>query len=83
MSLGVGCVFLCALLFRTRLIPRFLSIAGLVGYPFLVAGSIADIFGIHIGTVLTIPGMFFELVLPCWLFVKGFQPEAYGQATIR
>src|SRR5258708_7738217 len=28
--------------------------------------------------MLTIPGMFFELVLPFWLCIKGFQPEAYG-----
>jgi len=83
MSLGVGCVFLCSLLFRTRLIPRFLSIAGLIGYPILVAGSIAEIFGIHIGLYLTIPGMFFELVLPFWLFIKGFEPKAYAQGTIR
>ena len=83
MSLGVGCVFLCALLFRTRLIPRCLSIAGLVGYPLLVAGTIAEIFGIHIGLLLTIPGFFFELVLPFWLFVKGFQPDAYlGQPVM-
>src|SRR5579859_5933258 len=81
MSLGVGCVFLCALLFRTRLIPRFLSLAGLIGYPILVAGTIAEIFGIHIGLILTIPGMFFELVLPFWLFIKGFQPEDYGQES--
>jgi len=78
MTLGVGCVFLCTLLLRTRLIPRWLSIAGLIGYPILVAGTIAEIFGIHIGVQLTIPGMFFELVLPFWLMIKGFQPEAYG-----
>jgi hypothetical protein len=83
MLLGVGCVFLCSLLFRTRLIPRFLSISGLIGYPLLVAGTIAEIFGIHIGLMLTIPGMFFELVLPFWLFIKGFEPVAYGQGTIR
>src|SRR5258708_10829617 len=41
-------------------------------------GAIAEILGIHIGLMLTIPGMFFELVLPFWLFIKGFQPEAYG-----
>jgi hypothetical protein len=81
MSLGVGCVFLCALLFRTRLIPRFLSISGLIGYPILVVGAIAEIFGIHIGFILTLPGMFFELVLPFWLFIKGFQPDAYRQRT--
>jgi hypothetical protein len=44
-----------------------------------MAGSIAEIFGLHIGVLCTIPGMFFELVLPFWLFIKGFNPEAYGQ----
>src|SRR2546423_8326669 len=83
MSLGVGAVFPCLLLFRTQLIPRWLAISGLIGYPVLVAGTIAEIFGLHIGLYLTIPGFFFELVLPFWLFFKGFQPEAYqGQATV-
>jgi hypothetical protein len=83
MALGVGCIFMCALLFRTRLIPRFLSISGLIGYPILVVGTIAEVFGIHIGLMLTIPGMFFELVLPFWLFIKGFQPEAYSGGVAR
>ena len=77
MTLGVGAVFLCLLLFRTQLIPRWLAISGLIGYPVLVAGTIAEIFGLHIGLYLTIPGFFFELVLPFWLFFKGFQPDAY------
>jgi hypothetical protein len=77
MTLGVGAVFLCVLLFRTQLLPRWLAISGLIGYPVLVAGTIAEIFGIHIGLYLTIPGFFFELVLPFWLFFKGFQHEAY------
>jgi Domain of unknown function (DUF4386) len=82
MSLGVGAIFLCLLLLRTQLIPRWLAISGLIGYPILVAGTIAEIFGIHIGLYLTIPGFFFELVLPFWLFFKGFQPDAYrGQPT--
>jgi Domain of unknown function (DUF4386) len=79
MSLGVGCIFLCALLFRTRLIPRWLAVSGLIGYPILIVGTIAEIFGIHIGLYLTVPGMFFELALPFWLLIKGFQPEVYGQ----
>jgi hypothetical protein len=80
-ALGFGALFLCALLFRTRLIPRWLAISGVIGYAFLMAGAIAEIFGIPIGLYLTIPGIFFELVLPFWLFFKGFQPEAYGQDT--
>lgn len=79
MSLGLGGVFLCSLLFRTQLIPRFLSIWGLIGYAILMAGTIAEIFGIHIGLMLSIPGGLFELALGVWLLIKGFQPEAYGQ----
>lgn len=77
MSLGLGSVFLCSLLFRTRLIPRFLSVWGLVGYAILLAGATAEIFGIHIGVILSIPGGLFELVLGFWLLLKGFQREAY------
>jgi len=77
--LGFGALFLCALLLRTRLIPGWLAISGLIGYACLMMGSIAEIFGIHISLYLTIPGFFFELALPFWLFFKGFQPEAYGQ----
>ena len=49
----------------------------------LVAGTIAEILGIHIGLMLTIPGMFFELVLPFRLCIKGFQPEAYAHVATR
>jgi hypothetical protein len=83
MSLAVGSVFLCLLLFRTQLIPRWLAISGLIGYPILLVGAIAEVSGLHIGLVLTIPGIFFELGLPFWLFTKGFQPEVYrGQPTL-
>ncbi len=77
MTLAVGSTFLCLLLFRSQLIPRWLAISGLIGYPILAAGTIAEIFGFHIGLYLTIPGVFFELVFPVWLFFKGFQPEGY------
>ena len=81
MSLGLGGLFLCSVLFRSRLIPRFLSMGGFIGYVSLMAGAMAEIFGIHIGLILTIPGIFFELGLPVWLFIKGFQPEAYTGRT--
>jgi uncharacterized protein DUF4386 len=77
MVLGVGATLLCLLLYRTQLIPRWLAISGLIGYPILVAGTIAEIFGIHIGLFLTIPGFFFEVVMPFWLIFKGFNPEVY------
>jgi len=79
MSLGIGAVFLCSLLFRTRLIPRWLAGLGVIGYAIHVVGAIAEIFGIPISIILLIPGALFELSLPFWLFIKGFQPEAYAK----
>ena len=38
---------------------------------------IAEIFGMHISLMLSLPGIFFEVGLPLWLFIKGFQPEVY------
>jgi hypothetical protein len=76
MSLGLGGVFLCSLLFRTRLIPRFLAGWGVIGYALLLAGAIAEILGIHIGLMLSIPGGLFEMVFAFWLLLKGLQPEA-------
>ena len=79
MSLGLGGIFLCSLLFRTRLIPRLLAGWGVIGYAILLAGFIAEIFGIHISLIFSIPGGLFELALGFWLIIKGFQREAYGQ----
>src|SRR5438477_4012544 len=82
-TLGVGGVFLCSLLFRTRLIPRVLAVGGFIGYVSLTVGMIAELFGIHISLMLSAPGIFFEVGLPLWLFLKGFQPEAYsGRAEV-
>lgn len=82
-TLGVGGLFLCSLLFRTRLIPRFLAVAGFIGYVSLIVGMIVEIFGIHISLMLSIPGIFFKVGLPPWLFTKGFQPAAYsGRAEL-
>src|ERR671934_364621 len=81
--LGFGALFLCVLLLRSRLIPGWLAISGVIGYAVLMSGMIAAIVGIPIAIYAVIPGFFFEVALPVWLFTKGFQPEAYqGHAVI-
>lgn len=80
-SLGLGGIFLCSLLYWTRLIPRFLAMLGLIGYAIFMAGGIAEIFGIHVGVLLSIPGGLFEVALAFWLLIRGFQPKAYGQQS--
>lgn len=77
LSLAFGAFFLAALLFRTRLVPRWLATLGLIGYATHVVGAAAEIFGVPIGLVLLIPGAIFELALPAWLLTRGFTPAAY------
>lgn len=83
MSLSLGCVFLCSLLYRLRLIPRFLAVWGFLGYVILMAGTSAEVFGIHIGLMLSIPGGLFELAFGLWLLIKGFEPAAYARAVAK
>jgi hypothetical protein len=78
MSLGLGALFLCLLLFRTRLVPQWLAGLGVIGYALHATGAIAEIFGIPISLILLIPGGLFELAVAFWLLIKGFQPGAYG-----
>ncbi|WP_233621737.1 DUF4386 domain-containing protein [Amycolatopsis sp. WAC 04182] len=65
------------LLHRSRLVPRWLAVLGIVSYPTLLAGCVLDLFGVvdvtqGVGLVALVPGGVFEVVLPIWLFVKGF-----------
>jgi hypothetical protein len=78
-SLGFGCLFLCVLLYRSGLLPRWLAGWGLVGYAIHMTGAMAEIFDIHISLALLIPAGLFELTLAIWLIVRGFDREAYGE----
>jgi hypothetical protein len=77
-TLCFGGAFLCLLLFRTGLIPRPLAAVGAIGYVIHASGAIAEIFGIHIGLLLSLPGGVFEVAIGLWLLVKGFRPQAYA-----
>lgn len=75
-ALGIGSVVLCSLLFRTGLLPRTLAAWGVIGYGVFATGMVLDMFGLGVGTLLTIPGGLFELVFATWLIVRGFDPSA-------
>src|SRR3954465_10132014 len=69
------------MLYRSRLVPRQLSVIGMIGAPILVIGYLAIMFGgidQHGGlaglSALLVAG--FEFSLGIWLIVKGFDPEA-------
>ncbi|SEG23624.1 DUF4386 domain-containing protein [Paenibacillus sp. UNC499MF] len=71
-ALSLGSLLFCYILIRSRLVPRLLSIIGLIGYTGLLVSSSLSIIGLDLGNVLYIPGAIFEIVLPVWLIAKGF-----------
>ena len=77
----MGALVFYYLLYRTGLVPRWLSGWGLVAVaPFLAAGLLA-MFGVvdalsPIYNVLNLPLALQEMVLAVWLIVKGFDPSA-------
>jgi len=79
-GIGNGLI-LGAMLWKTRLVPRVLSILGLIGGPArLIAGAAVVLGYIEAGSaaqaIATIPEFFWELSLGLWLLVKGFDPVA-------
>lgn len=79
--LGIASILLCYLLYKTRLIPRIISVVGIIGYALVFVSAPLDLLGMidttGTGGVLYVPGALFELLLlPIWLFVKGFNTVA-------
>lgn len=79
--LSIASMMLCYLLYKTRLIPRVISVVGIIGYASVLVSAPLDLLGMidttGTGGVLYVPGALFELLLlPIWLFVKGFNPVA-------
>ena len=72
------------LLYRSRLVPRVLSLIGIVGGPVLIVGYLAVIFGL-VGQHSSLAGLsallvaLFEFSLGVWLIVKGFNPIAANE----
>jgi Domain of unknown function (DUF4386) len=72
------------LMWRTKLVPRGLSILGLIGGPLIVLSGLAVVLGIISGGsmaqgIATIPEFFWELGFGLWLTVKGFNPTALAK----
>jgi len=74
---GAAGLVLSSALLTSRIVPKNLSILGVIGYPVFLLGSFLTMFNVidithGAGMLALVPGGLFELVLPIWLFTKGF-----------
>ena len=85
---GLGGLIFSYLLYRSQLVPRLLSVLGAIGYAMLLLGVSLNMLGYvdtnaGAGMLLYLPGGLFELFLPIWLFVKGFNSSAITSVSTK
>jgi hypothetical protein len=78
---GTDTVLMAYLMFRSRLVPPFIPLLGLIGGPLVFASATAVLFGL-VGqystpaAITAIPEFAWELSLALWLIIKGFNRAA-------
>lgn len=83
---GIATLILAYLLYQSKLVPRWISVLGLIGGAVLLAGTSLAMLGLMdvdqgIGMLAVLPGALFELLLPIWLVVKGFNSSAIASLS--
>lgn len=83
---AMNTVLMAYLMYKSRLVPRFIPVLGLVGGPLIFAYSIARMFGVAdtIGAweaVLVVPIFAWEITLALYLITKGFRLNHAASAS--
>jgi hypothetical protein len=82
----LNALLLGTLMYRSRLVPRFISVAGLIGFPLQLSAAILTIFGINYTIwqgIAVAPIFYWELALGLWMAIKGFNKSAPLMVKLR
>ena len=77
---SIGALFVYFLFYKTKLIPMWLSLWGLIGAGLYLAFPILSMFSVHI-EVLQAPLGVQEMVMAGWLIIKGFNTNRLESLT--
>ena len=71
---------ICAILFyylfyKSRAVPRILSLWGLITVPLVLIGTLSAVFGYEIPFFVYFPYVPFEFVIGIWILAKGINKE--------
>ncbi len=82
-AFSLGALLLNFVLYQARLVPRWLSVWGLVGAALILAARVMVIYGLDLSSatqmVLDAPIAAQEMVFAVWLIVKGFNAAALSE----
>jgi hypothetical protein len=84
-AFGLAALPFYTLLYRSKLLPRFVPVWGFVAVVSVLAWNLLELFGISVsfGMVLAVPMILNEIFLAIWLIVKGFNPSALAPESGR
>lgn len=77
----LGAALFYVLLYRSRIVPRWITLWGLVGIPLYIAAYLLAMYGV-VGinssavNLLSLPLAVQEMVLAVWMIARGFRPAA-------
>lgn len=83
---GTDTVLMAYLMYRSRLVPRFIPVLGLIGGPLVFVAATAVLFGL-VGqystpaAITAIPEFAWELSLALWLIIRGFNSAAIASRS--
>jgi hypothetical protein len=77
----VGAALFYVLLFRSRIVPRWIASWGLMGIPLYAAAYLLVMYGVvgidsSVVNLLSLPLAVQEMVLAVWMIARGFRPAA-------
>ena len=79
--LGINTLMYSFIFYKIKVVPRFISILGMIGATLIFTCALFVMFGVFTqlsvwGAILAIPVAAFEMILAVWLIVKGFNRSA-------
>lgn len=87
-TFGLGALIFYYLLYRSNLIPRWLSIWGFIAILLHLATGLLLVFGLQAessvwNTLMNFPIFLQEMVMAVWLILKGFNPSTNVSGSVR
>jgi hypothetical protein len=89
---GIAYLMFFSILFKSKLVPRFISVWGIIGMIIFLGVVLFGIFNNNPGilykfesnlAMVSIPGALSEIVLAIWLIVKGFNSSAIAPGSAK
>ena len=74
---SIGAILFYCLFYKSRAVPRILSLWGLITVPFVIIGTFSAVFDYQVPFLkyLSIPYVPFEFVIGIWILAKGINTK--------